>query len=82
MATQPQRDDDPDLAELAKYELSYEESWEIFDAEARRYLNMTGEEFLRKWDAGEIDLDDPETHSAVVGLWMLLPAIRPEYADQ
>ena len=67
--------------ELAKYEISYEEGWKLLDAEARRYLNMSGEEFVRKWDAGEIDFDDPETHNAVVGLWMLLPMVRPETAD-
>jgi len=59
-------------------ELSYEEGWELLDAEARRFLGISGEEFVRKWDAGEIDFDDPETHSAVVRVWMLLPAIRPE----
>ena len=59
-------------------ELTYAEGWDLLDAEARRYLDMSGEEFVRKWDAGEIDFDDPETHSAVVDLWMLLPFVRPE----
>lgn len=79
MATQAERDDEqPALTELSQYELSYEEGWRLLDSEARRYLNMSGEEFVRKWDAGEIDFDDPETHSAVVRVWILLPAVRPE----
>lgn len=66
---------------LAQYEISYEEGWELLNAEALRYLNISGEEFVRRWDAGEIDFDAPETHSAVVRLWMLLPFVRQERAD-
>jgi hypothetical protein len=79
MATQADRDADQAARDdLAQYELSYEEGWKIMDAEARHELGISGEEFVRRWDAGEIDFDDPETHSAVVSLWMLLPAVRPE----
>ncbi|MBA2755086.1 MAG: hypothetical protein H0U40_11605 [Chloroflexia bacterium] len=30
-----------------------EEGRAIFDDQARRLMNMSGEEFLRRWDAGE-----------------------------
>lgn len=56
----------------------YEEGWELLDAEARRYLNMSGEELVRRWDAGEIAFNDPVTHSAAVQVWMLLAFVREE----
>lgn len=51
-----------------------EEAREAFDRAARRYLNMSGEEFLRRWDAGAFgdDADQP----GVINLVMLLPLIR------
>jgi hypothetical protein len=55
-------------------ELSDEEGRELFDRQARRYLNMSGEEFIRRWDAGEFD-EGPE-NPAVVRLAMLLPFAR------
>jgi len=30
---------------------------------------MSGEEFIRAWEAGELDPDDDR----VIGLWMILP---------
>lgn len=51
-------------------EVSLEEGWEIIDRAARHYLDMGGEEFLRAWQAGELD-DDRRP-----GVWavsMLLP---------
>jgi hypothetical protein len=77
MTTQANRENE----DLSAYELSYEEGWKLLDAEARRSLGMSGEEFMRRWDAGEVDFDDPETHGAVVRLWMLLPFVREERAD-
>lgn len=82
MTTQADRDaEQAALDNLAQYELSYEEGQKLFDAKARRRLNISGEEFIRRWDAGEIDFDDPETHIAVVELWMMLPFVREERAD-
>lgn len=34
--------------------LSDEEAFAAFDAAARHFLNMSGEEFARQWDAGEL----------------------------
>lgn len=53
-----------------------EEGREIVDRAARRELGMSGEEFLRRWDRGEIeDPDRPE----VIRVAILLPFARPEF---
>lgn len=36
-------------------EISPEEGFAMFDREARRMLNISGEEFLRRWESGEYD---------------------------
>jgi hypothetical protein len=56
-------------------ELTAEEGRELFDNAARYYLDMSGEEFIRKWDAGEFDaiIDDPEHHSKLMQVAMLRP---------
>ena len=42
-------------------EIYGEEARAEFDRQARRYLHMSGEEFLRRWDAGEFpDVEDPD----------------------
>lgn len=34
---------------------------ELLDEQARKYIGIDGPEFLRRWDAGEIDADeDPD----------------------
>ncbi len=57
-------------------DLTPEEWWRDFDQYARTQLSMTGAEFIRKYDAGEIDVDDPEFHTRYVRLEMLLPFVR------
>lgn len=39
--------------------LTYEEALAMFDETARYYLNMSGEEFLRRWK--ENDFEDPDS---------------------
>jgi len=70
MATQ--RQPEPDRVP----EMTPAEMWETFDQIARRRLGMSGEEFIRRYDAAEIDVDDPAVHSGTVMLEMLLPAVR------
>jgi hypothetical protein len=54
-------------------ERSFEEGRELFDRQARLRLGMSGEEFLRAWDAGEFgDRDD----SDLMGVAMMLPFVR------
>lgn len=60
--------------EIRGIRLLTHEAWERFDAEARRALGMSGEEFLRKWEAGEF-ASAGEQHLAV--LRVAYAAIRP-----
>jgi hypothetical protein len=54
-----------------------DEEWQrLLDGAARHYLNMSGAEFERAWTAGEIDPNDPATHSKVMAVLMLLPRER------
>lgn len=46
----------------------------MLDAAARRHLRMSGDEFLRKWDAGEF-ADDPD-RPEVLEVAMLIPFAR------
>ncbi len=59
-------------------ELSREEGRELLDRQTRRYLQVGGDEFIRRWDAGEYgDPDDrSENPAAVMRLGMLLPFVR------
>ncbi|MBA3415578.1 MAG: hypothetical protein H0U10_10180 [Chloroflexia bacterium] len=47
-----QRNPAPDLNDGSLDILSDVERWALFDADARRMFAITGEEFLRRWDAG------------------------------
>lgn len=54
--------------------LTDEEAHAKFDAEARRVMGMTGEEFLRRYDAGDfMDVHDDGENIEFVGLEMLIP---------
>jgi hypothetical protein len=57
--------------------LTPEQSLEEFDRRARRLMNISGEEFVRRWEAGEFRdrLDHPE-HPEILELVMLLPLVR------
>ena len=51
--------------------LTYQEGWEVLDRQARRYLDMSGEEFVEAWRAGKFD-DNPD-RPEVMRVAMLLP---------
>jgi hypothetical protein len=57
-------------------DLNPEESWAFFDDKARTLLGITGEEFRRRWNAGEYDAiaDDPPWD--IMYLAMFLPHDR------
>lgn len=55
------------------YEATDEEWQAIVDRAARHYLNMSGEEFIQKWKAGEIDPNDPQRHVRIMAVASLLP---------
>jgi hypothetical protein len=46
----------------------------LVDRVARRELRMSGEEFLRRWEAGEFG--DPDERPEVLRVAMLLPSGR------
>jgi hypothetical protein len=59
--------------EVEVVEVSREEGREMLDRAAREALNISGDEFLSKWDAGDYaDADDP----AVTRVAMLIPFAR------
>jgi hypothetical protein len=54
-------------------ELTHQEGLELFDRVARQELGISGEEFLRRWDAGEYADSD---NMGVTRLYMLMPFAR------
>ncbi len=54
--------------------LDDDESHAFFDIQARRLMGISGEELIRRYDAGEFEdaPDDPQ-HHAITELVMLLP---------
>lgn len=68
-----------DQAPVEEYELipvrglTYEEGFAVLDLQARRRLNMSGEEFLRRWKADDFsDRFKDEHHSAFAALSILV----------
>jgi len=60
--------------------LTYEEGLEVFDRAARRYLDMSGEEFLKAWNEGKYKDVDIDT-TGLIRVVMLLPfTVPPEAA--
>jgi hypothetical protein len=56
------------------HELTEEEARQIFDDNAQYYLGISGEEFLRRWDAGEYrNTDYSPDHTAIFQVEILLP---------
>ncbi len=54
-------------------ELSRDEGRALFDRQARYHLGISGDEFIRAWNAGEFD--DPD-RPEVMEVVMLLPFAR------
>ena len=52
-------------------ELTDEQSWGPFDRAARYYLDVSGEEFLERWESGYYE--DPDSEPGVMIVVMLLP---------
>ena len=59
MAAQPQTTTEEDPETITGHEMTREEAREFFDGQSRAWLGMSGEEFMRAWDAGEIS-NEPE----------------------
>ena len=59
------------------HELTREESIAFFDEQVRQVLNISGEEFLERWDAGEFrPVPDTPEGWKVGRLVMLIPFAR------
>ncbi|MFP5205367.1 MAG: hypothetical protein ACLGSH_08430 [Acidobacteriota bacterium] len=58
--------------------MSREESLSFFNASAQRYLGITGDEFLRRWDSGYFTGPELDTRATMVA--MLIPMVRPKVA--
>lgn len=61
----------------AEYEpetLSEDQARELIDRLARRYVGISGPEFVRRWNAGEFDR--PERDPRLMRVAMLLPLVR------
>ncbi|MBA2521395.1 MAG: hypothetical protein H0V24_17195 [Chloroflexia bacterium] len=58
--------------------LTVDEARAMFDRRARRELGISGEEFLRRWDAGEFQpIPDTPAGWKVGRLYMMMPLVRP-----
>lgn len=55
-------------------DLSSEEGRDLFDRKARQYLDISGDEFVQRLEAGEYG--DPDDNPKVMRLVMLLPFAR------
>ncbi|MDQ2651966.1 MAG: hypothetical protein M3Z20_02880 [Chloroflexota bacterium] len=57
--------------------LTEEQSADLFDREARKALGISGEEFLRRWDAGEFrPIPDTPEGWPIARLVMSIPFVR------
>jgi hypothetical protein len=59
--------------------ISDEEAQREFDELARTLMHMSGDEFLRRWDAGEYrDIGDTPGNRHIVLLAGFIPLVRPD----
>lgn len=57
--------------------LTWEEGVALFDRDARRDLGISGEEFLRRWDAGDYQpVPDTVEGRAIERLAVMIPFVR------
>jgi hypothetical protein len=57
---------EPDTGGVETREITREEAWAMLDADARRYLGISAEEFARRYNAGEYD--DPDDDRRIMSL--------------
>lgn len=54
-------------------ELTPDEAWEMFDRNAREWLGISGKEFIRRYQAGEISAEQLDYDNDVIVLYMMMP---------
>lgn len=65
--------------EEVPYFLTPEEAYELFDRKARRLMNMSGEGFMRRWDAGEYaEIADTPGNLRIMRLALMMPRVGPQ----
>jgi hypothetical protein len=52
------------------------EAREAFDRASQYFLNVSGDEFLRRWESGEFREDEAADQPGIIDLIMLLPLVR------
>lgn len=57
-------------------ELAGDDAAELFDDVARHHLGISGDEFLRRLDAGEWNDVDMDAVPGLIDVWMALPFVR------
>lgn len=56
--------------------LTPEEAYELFDRKVRRLIHMSGEEFMRRWDAGEFaEIADTPGNLYIMRLALMIPRV-------
>ncbi|MGI8642913.1 MAG: hypothetical protein ACR2LS_02215 [Thermomicrobiales bacterium] len=66
---EPARDGMPPV-----YGVSPEQGRRLFDEAVRREVGISGEEFIRRWQAGEFaTIPDDEEHRSIIELTILIP---------
>lgn len=53
--------------------LTHAEAWDMFDQAARRYFDLSGEQFIRAWESGEFDSDPDAPNVQWVAMLMTRP---------
>lgn len=60
--------------------VSAEEGKAMFDEAARTIMGMSGDEFVRRWDAGEYDeIADKAGHRHIIDLVLMIPLWRGSF---
>lgn len=73
--TAPRAEHEPENDGTHDHFVTDEEAWAIFDGSARYYMGISGEEFLRRWDAGEWSEEESD-RVPVVHVVSMLPFAR------
>lgn len=74
---EPEEDDLPRV-----YRMTVEEAREVFEENARYWLDMSGDEFLRKWRNREFgDVDNHPNHVRILQVASLIPFVEHHEED-
>lgn len=77
MASVPKPAGEVESTDSPVIEVTPEEGRRLFDEAAREWLGISGEEFLRRYDAGEYaDLVESEDNRRIIDLYLLIPFAR------